>query len=120
MLVAAGRKEQVLRWPTLSDLIGERTGTAFRSTKEQGCGGGGGVDHVAGEAVEIIAGQEEKWGRLGARRRPRRLRTPSPLWIEFSCVACIGYVNKYFPIYVDLILGVFVRWASWMLNRRMI
>lgn len=35
MLVAAGHKEQVLRWPTLSGLIGERSGTAFRSKKKQ-------------------------------------------------------------------------------------
>lgn len=54
---------------------------------------------MAGETVEIIAGQKEKWDKLGARRRPRRHRIPSLLWIESSYVARIGYVDKYsFPI----------------------
>lgn len=63
--------------------------------------------HVAGETVEIIAGQKEKWDKLGARRRPRRHRTPSLLWIESSYVARIGYVDKYsFPI---RLLRLFIR-----------
>lgn len=56
--------------------------------------------HVAGETVEIIAGQKEKWDKLGARRRPRRHRTPSLLWIESSYVARIGYVDKYSILYI--------------------
>ncbi|OAD53419.1 hypothetical protein WN48_09974 [Eufriesea mexicana] len=84
VLVAAGHEERVLRWPTLSGLIGERSGGWVEEETERR------VDHVAGGAVEIIAGQEEKWDKLGARRRPRRLRTPSPLWIGSSCVVRIG------------------------------
>lgn len=70
---------------------------------------------MAGGAVEIIAGQEEKWDRLGARRRPRRLRTPSPLWIGFSCVACIGYVDKYSLIYIDLSCYIYLL-TNWMMH----
>lgn len=94
MLVAAGHEERVLRWPTLSGLIGERSGGRVEEETEKR------ADHVAGGAVEIIAGQEEKWDKLGARRRPRRLRTPSPLWTGSSCVARIGYVDKYSLIYI--------------------
>lgn len=65
--------------------------------------------HVAGETVEIIAGRKEKWDKLGARRRPRRHRTPSHLWIESSYVARIGYVDKYSILYLSFLPCLFIR-----------
>lgn len=64
--------------------------------------------HVAGETVEIIAGRKEKWDKLGARRRPRRHRTPSHLWIESSYVARIGYVDKYSILKISILLAMFI------------
>lgn len=86
-MVAAGHEERVLRWPTLSGLVGERSGWSPREEEPERW-----ADHVAGETVEIIAGQGEKWDKPGARRRPPRLRTPSPLWIGSSYAVPIGYV----------------------------
>lgn len=64
---------------------------------------------MAGETVEIIAGRKEKWDKLGARRRPRRHRTPSHLWIESSYVARIGYVDKYSILYLSFLPCLFIR-----------